>query len=101
MAPRRGASLPAPAPAVGLALLAAVLGGGLDAGLTLGVSSLAWIVPLVLAAVAVSLVIGSRSRSFRRLTAGLGRGCSSLKGTGFLRSDRDAVAAAEPPAADP
>ena len=67
---------------VGLALLAAVLASGLDAGLTLGVSSLAWIVPLVLAAVAASFVIGSRSRSFRRFTAGLGRGCSSLKEPG-------------------
>jgi hypothetical protein len=64
---------------VGLALLAAVLASGLNADLTLGVSSLAWILPLVLAAVAASVVIGSRSRWFRRLTAGVGRGCSSLK----------------------
>ena len=64
---------------VGLALLAVLLASGLNADLTLGVSSLAWIVALVLAAIAVGLVIGSRSRSFRRLTAGVGRGCSSLK----------------------
>jgi hypothetical protein len=67
---------------VGLVLLAAVLASGLEAGLTLGTSSLAWIVPLALAAVAASLLIGSHSRSFRRLTAGVARGCSSLKEPG-------------------
>jgi hypothetical protein len=64
---------------VGLALLAVVLVGGLDAGLTLGAPALVWIVPLLLAGIAAAAIVRSRSRTFRRVTAGVARGCSPLR----------------------
>jgi hypothetical protein len=64
---------------VGLALLAVVLAAGLDAGLTLGTPSLVWIVPLVLVGSAATALMRSRSRTFRRVTAGVACGCSPLR----------------------
>src|SRR5512132_694580 len=64
---------------VGRALLAVVLVGGLDAGLTLGAPALVWIVPLVLAGIAAAAIVRSRSRTFRRVTTGVARGCAPLR----------------------
>jgi hypothetical protein len=64
---------------VGLALLAVVLAVGLDAGLALGAPALVWIVPLVLAGIAAAAIVRSRSRTFRRVTAGVARGCAPLR----------------------
>ena len=65
--------------ALGAAFLAVILAGGLDASPALGAPAAVWIVPVAVLAIAAFLVFRSRSRAFRRVAAGVGRGCSPLR----------------------
>lgn len=64
---------------IGLVFFAALVAIGLDVAPALGAPPVVWIVPAVLAGTAAIALFRSRSRWFRRLTAGLARGCSALR----------------------
>ena len=64
--------------ALGLLFLAVLLASGLDAAPVLDAPSAVWIVPAGLVAIAAIGLFRWRSRAFRRLAAGVARGCSAL-----------------------
>jgi uncharacterized membrane protein YbhN (UPF0104 family) len=65
--------------ALGAVFLALLLAGGLHATPALGAPAAVWIAPAAIAAVAGLLLLRSRSRVLRRVTAGIARGCSALR----------------------
>jgi hypothetical protein len=65
--------------AISVALVALLVATGLAPSLPAGDASMAWMVPALLAGIAVVALLRSRSGALRRLTAGLGRGCSGLR----------------------
>jgi Lysylphosphatidylglycerol synthase TM region len=65
--------------AIGVAVVALLLAGGLGPGSTVAEPALVWIVPAAFAILAAGFVLRSRWGPLRRLIAGVGRGCSALR----------------------
>lgn len=65
--------------AISVALVALLVATGLAPSLPAGDPSMARMVPALLAGIAVIALLRSRSGALRRLTAGVGRGCSALR----------------------